>query len=56
MDRKVRGTDLTTYNWERVPRKLLNKAMLKCRAEQPPISLKWKLIQLLTAWVDNPPP
>lgn len=55
MNRKVRGTELTTYNWERVPRQLLQKAMLKCRAQQPPISLKWKLIELLRNWVESPP-
>lgn len=53
-DRKVRGTPLTTYMWEKVPRALIQAAIAKCRAEQPPISLKWKLIELLRDWVNGP--
>ena len=50
-DRKVKGTHLVTYNWSLIPRKLLRDAQAKCRAEQPPIALKWKLIELVTFWL-----
>jgi hypothetical protein len=49
-DRKVKDTALTSYAWQRVPRQLLQDAQAKCRAERPPISLKWKLIELLEQW------
>jgi len=52
-DRRTKGTDLQTYMWEKVPRRLLQRAMEKCRAQTPPISLKWKLIELLTKWVES---
>lgn len=48
--RKVKGSTLTTYNWAQVPRQLLEDAQAKCRAQEPPISLKWQLIKLLKAW------
>ena len=49
--RKVKDTDLTTYNWAQVPRRLVSQAIAKGQAEQPPISLKWKLIELVAAWL-----
>lgn len=49
--RKVKNSPLTTYTWTQVPRQLVQDAIAKCRAESPPISLKWKLIQLLREWV-----
>ena len=51
-DRKTKGTELQTYMWEKVPRRLLQRAFEKCRAQTPPISLKWKLIELLKTWVE----
>lgn len=48
-----------TYTWEKVPRELLERARKKLAAEQkhgqPAQTLKWKLIELVEAWV-NPPP
>jgi hypothetical protein len=43
-----------TYNWEGVPRKLLDDARAKLKKESPPGTLKWKLIELLTAWTYGP--
>lgn len=48
--RRVTGTALKSYLWERVPRKLLEDATTKCKQQEPPLSLKWLLIQLLKEW------
>ena len=52
-NRKHAGTDLQTYTWEGVPRRLIQIAIVKCEQEKPPTSLKWKLIDLLEKWVNE---
>ena len=36
-----------TLNLEKIPRELVEAAKAKCKAEEPPVSLRWKVIQLL---------
>ena len=50
-NRKTKGTRTTAYHWHGVPRELIERALAKCRAQEPPISLKWKLRELLEKWV-----
>jgi hypothetical protein len=54
--RRVRGTALKTYMWERVPRQLLDDARAKCKRQDPPVFLKFKLIELLREWTYAPEP
>jgi hypothetical protein len=53
--RRVRGTALKTYMWERVPRQLLDDARAKCKRQDPPVFLKFKLIELLREWTYGDP-
>ena len=54
-NRRRKGTDFTAYLWDNIPRELIAKAKDKCRRQIPPISLKWKLIELLTKWIETDP-
>lgn len=54
--RRVRGTALKSYLWERVPRQLLDDARAKCKRQDPPVFLKFKLIELLREWTYAPDP
>jgi hypothetical protein len=38
---------------EGVPRDLFDRALAKGRAQEPPIPLKWKIIELVRAWVEE---
>ena len=37
-----------------MPRDLMSKAIERCQQEKPPIALKWKIIQLIEAWLEKP--
>ena len=39
---------------ENVPRDLFDRALEKCRRQEPPIALKWKIVELVRAWTDTP--
>jgi hypothetical protein len=39
-----------TYPWH-VPMALFREAQALCQAQQPPLAMRWLLIQLLAAWV-----
>lgn len=52
-DKKNAGTDLQTYNWENVPRALIQAAIAKCKRQDPPVTLKWQLTKLLRDWVNR---
>lgn len=52
--------NVMTYTWENVPRELLDRARAKIAEEaratgKPPLPLKWKLIELVRAWLDPAP-
>jgi len=53
---KRKGTALQNYTLEGAPRELLEEARAKARTEEPPISLKWKIIELLRAYVAGSSP
>ncbi len=36
-----------------VPRDLFDRALAKGRKQEPPIALKWKIIELVRAWVEE---
>lgn len=40
-------------NLRGMPRALMNRALVKCRRQIPPVALKWKIVELLTAWVES---
>lgn len=50
--RAVKGTDMITYNLVQVPRQLIEVAKAKCRAQDPPVSLRWQLTKLLRDWLE----
>ncbi len=50
-DRAFKGTDEMTVLLERVPRRLIEQAKAKCRQQDPPVSLKWQILELLKGWV-----
>lgn len=50
-NRSVKGTEDTTVLLEKIPRQLVDDAKAKCKTEQPPSALKWKIVELLGAWV-----
>jgi hypothetical protein len=43
----------TSYLLENIPRELLERAKTKARHLDPPVAVKWVLIQLLRQWVDG---
>jgi hypothetical protein len=47
-----KATEFTSYLWDKVPRDLIQRAIEKGKQQTPPISLKWKLIELLRNWVE----
>lgn len=49
--KSFKGTQQMSYLWEGIPRELIEKAHTKCRRQIPPVTLKWKLYELLHAWV-----
>lgn len=53
--RQVKGTAETTILLEKLPRQLIDDAKAKCKAEMPPMALKWKIVQLLKGWVYGEP-
>lgn len=48
--RKVKQTNEKSYLLEKAPRRLLEDAQTKCRNEDPPTTLKAKIIGLLREW------
>lgn len=52
-DKKNAGTELQSYNWENVPRALIQAAIAKCRRQDPPVTLKWQLTKLLKDWLST---
>lgn len=50
--RAVKGTDTKTVLLEQVPRELFDAAAAKCRAADPPRSLKAQIVSLLRRWVN----
>lgn len=49
-DRRVKGTKDISVLLEKVPRRLIEDARAKCKAESPSITLKGKILNLLTGW------
>lgn len=47
----LKGTDYSTYMWEKVPRQLIADAKAKAKTLEPPMPLKWVLLTLLREWV-----
>ena len=54
--RKVKGTAEISVLLEKIPRQLIEDAKAKCRSDQPPTSLRWRLLELLKAWTYPTPP
>lgn len=52
--RSLKGTDRQSFMLENVPRDLIERAIVKCRTQDPPVSLRWQLERLLKTWVDAP--
>lgn len=42
-----------SYFLENIPRELLMRAREKARSLNPPVAVKWVIIQLLQQWVDG---
>ncbi len=38
---------------DRLPRDLFDRALKKCRDQEPPIALKWKIVELVRRWVET---
>lgn len=38
---------------QQVPRDLFDAALKKCKQQEPPIPLKWKIIELVRRWVET---
>lgn len=49
-DRRVKDTDQMTYLLEKAPRQLIEDARAKCKRQDPPESLKARILALLKEW------
>jgi len=38
---------------DRLPRDLFDRALAKAKAQEPPIALKWKIVELVRRWVET---
>jgi hypothetical protein len=38
---------------EGIPRDLFDEALKLCRAQEPPLPLKWKIVELVREWVSR---
>ena len=49
-DRRVKNTEEMSYMLEKAPRRLLEDARKKCQTQDPPESLKYRILKLLQKW------
>lgn len=45
----------TSYLLENIPKDLWTRAKTKCAQHDPPLAIKWLLLELLTHWVEHGP-
>lgn len=38
---------------QHVDRVLFDRALAKCRRQEPPMTLKWKIVELVREWVES---
>ena len=50
-------TDQNTYHmsFRNMPRDLMARAIEKCRQQDPPVSLRYKIVELVKEWLGDTP-